>query len=72
MYHYFNTVGHPHTIDSTKKYGLADTQASGTYTSKDGTHKNPQKLGHKIFLVRMRRQTTIKHKVYTIIATVTS
>ena len=49
MYHYVNNSGHPHTIDSAIKYGLADTEASGTYIRPDNTHKNAHKLGHTIF-----------------------
>ena len=50
MSHYFNNIGHPHKIDSTIKYRLADTGASGTYTRSEDPHENAHKRGHTIFI----------------------
>ena len=46
MSHYFNNVGHPHTIDITIKSGLIYTGSSDTYIRPDDPHENSHKKGH--------------------------
>ena len=41
MFHYGNTVGHPHNIDSTTKSGLADT---GEYFAHTSVQMIPRKI----------------------------
>ena len=43
MSNYVNNIIHLDTVDSTMKYGLADTRASGTYIRPDNPHENAHK-----------------------------
>ena len=51
MSHYVKNIGHPHTIDSKIKSGLADKGESGTHIRPDDPHENTHKQGHTIFFL---------------------